>query len=43
MKYIVNTPKRGLFLNPTKYWNGKKGFEFMINRISDSEYAKDKS
>ena len=43
MEYIVNTPTRGLFLKPTKWWNGKKEFEFVISGMSDSKYAKDES
>ena len=41
MSYIVNTASRGLYLCPTKLWDGKKGFEFIVGGMSDSEYAKD--
>ena len=41
MKYCVSTPNRGLFLKPTGKWDGSKDFEFTIDGISDSEYAKD--
>ena len=43
IEYIVNTPTISLFLKPTKYWDGKKGFEFVINGMSDSKYVKDES
>ena len=43
MSYVVNTASRGLYLCPTKWWDGKKDFEFIIGGMSDSEYAKDES
>jgi hypothetical protein len=41
--YCVGTPLHGLFLKPTETWDGKAGFQFIINGLSDSEYAKDDS
>ena len=32
---------RGLVLNPTRKWDGKKEHEFIISGRSDSDYAKD--
>ena len=43
MKYYVSTHNRGLFLKPTGTWDGSRDFEFTIDGISDSEYAKDES
>jgi hypothetical protein len=43
MMYCVATPLRGLFLKPTETWDGKAGFQFIINGLSDSGYAKDDS
>jgi hypothetical protein len=43
MMSCVGTPLRGLFLKPTETWDGKAGFQFIINGLSDSEYAKDDS
>lgn len=41
--YIINTVKRELELPWTKCWDGRKGFHFMIDGISDSEYTKNES
>ena len=42
MKYCVDTPDRGLFLNPDTFWDGSQDFEFTITGKSDSEFARDK-
>jgi hypothetical protein len=42
MKYCVDTPERGLVLNPTGSWDGKdKTYKFQIRGKGDSDYAKD--
>ncbi len=41
MKYCVGTPKRGLMIEPTEFWDGDKKFEFTISGRSDSDFAKD--
>jgi hypothetical protein len=41
MKYCVGTPKRGLMIKPTEFWDGDKKFEFIISGRSDSDFAKD--
>jgi hypothetical protein len=43
MMYCVGTPLRGLLLMPTEMWDGSAVFQFIINGLSDSEYAKDDS
>ena len=47
MQYVCGTRDRGLFLKPSKWWDGKIStngrFEFVVNGKSDSEYAKDES
>ena len=47
MQYVCGTRDRGLFLKPSKWWDGKISyngrFEFEVNGKSDSEYAKDES
>jgi hypothetical protein len=43
MKYCVETPERGLFLRPTREWDGNPEFEFVILGRSDSNYATDTS
>ena len=40
IRYVVGTPKRGWKLKPTRKWNGKGTFEFIISGFSDSDYAK---
>ena len=39
MKYCVDTPNRGLTLNPDESSDGNKDFEFTIMGIADSSYA----
>ena len=40
MKHVVSTPTRGWKLKPKRSWDGKdKEFEFVINGVSDSDYA----
>jgi hypothetical protein len=43
MMYSLGTPLRGLLLMSTEMWDGMDGFQFIINGLSDSEYAKDDS
>jgi hypothetical protein len=43
MMYCVGTPLRGLLLMPNEMWDGSAVFQFIINGLSDSEYAKDDS
>jgi hypothetical protein len=43
MMYCVGTPLRGLLLMPTEMWDDSAVFQFIINGLSDSEYAKDDS
>jgi hypothetical protein len=43
MMYCVGTSLRGLLLMPTETWDGKARFQFIMNGLSDSEYAKDDS
>jgi len=44
MKHVVATPTRGWKLKPNRSWDGKdKSMEFVINGISDSDYAACKS
>ena len=41
MKYCVGIKNQGLFLKPTRNWDGKdKAFEFVIHDLSDSDYGK---
>ena len=43
MRYIVDTPDRGLLLKPTRMWDGKdKAFQFKISGMADADYATDK-
>jgi hypothetical protein len=39
MKYCVGTPKRGLMIEPTEFWDGDKKFKFTISGRSDSDFA----
>ena len=40
MKHVVSTRDRGWVLKPNRKWDGKdKEFEFIINGMSDSDYA----
>jgi hypothetical protein len=41
MKYVDDTSDRGLVLNPTQKWDGRKDHELIISGRSDSNYAKD--
>ena len=41
MKHCVATPKRGLLLKPSRYWDGNPDFEHIIHGKSDSDMAKD--
>ena len=41
MHYCVSTPKRGLVLNPYGEWDGSPDYEFVVNGLSDANYAKD--
>jgi len=43
MKYCIATPDWGLTLKPDSVWDGRKGFEFTVSGMSDSEYAADES
>jgi hypothetical protein len=43
MMYCLGTPLRCLLLIPIEKWDGMAGFQFIINGLSDSEYAKDDS
>jgi hypothetical protein len=40
MKYLVSTKEKGLYIEPTKRWDGKdRNFEFEIGGEADSNYA----
>ena len=39
MKFCVDTPKRGLTLNPDESWDGSRDFKFLIDGILDLNYA----
>jgi hypothetical protein len=40
MKYLVSTKEKGLYIEPTKRWDGKdRNFEFEIGGEADSTYA----
>jgi hypothetical protein len=41
MKYCVETPNRGLVLQPNESWDGSADFEFTVSGRADSDYAKD--
>ena len=41
MRYVVETPNRGLKLKPNATWDGSKDFLFEVSGWSDSEYLKD--
>jgi hypothetical protein len=41
MKYCVGTPKRGLMIKPTEFWDGDQKFEFIFSGRSDSDFSKD--
>jgi hypothetical protein len=43
MKYVANTPERGLFLSPKRQWDGKdREFLFEVTGYADADYAADK-
>ena len=42
LKFCVCTPNRGIFLQPTKLYDGSDNFEFVITGCSDSDFAKDR-
>ena len=39
MAYCCQTPERGLYLKPTRTWDGSKQFLFRLRGRSDSDYA----
>ena len=39
MKYLVETPNRGLVIFPDYIWDGSKDFKHVIHGRSDSDYA----
>jgi len=41
MKYCVGTPNRGLVLKPNATCDGNPNFDFVIEEVSDSDFAKD--
>jgi hypothetical protein len=41
MRYCVATAFRGLFLKPSRKWDGSKDFKFIIKGRSDANYATD--
>jgi hypothetical protein len=41
MQYCLNTPNRGILLQPNEHWDGNPEFEFTVSGKSDSYYAKD--
>ena len=47
MEYICGTKERGLFLKPSKWWDGKmctnECFQFEVNGKSNNKHAKDES
>jgi hypothetical protein len=43
LKYCTLTPERGLFLKPTRTWNGDPNHLFIIRGFSDANYATDPS
>ena len=40
IRYSVDTPERVWLLKPTRTWDGKSKFEFIISGRSDNDYAK---
>ena len=40
MEYCLCTAEKGLYLNPTRQWDGSKDFRFKLRGISDADYAK---
>lgn len=43
VQHLVCTKDRGLILNPTRKWDGTRGFKFKLSGRSDSNYATCKS
>jgi hypothetical protein len=41
MQYYLNTPNRGILLQPNEHWGGNPEFESTVSGKSDSDYAKD--
>ena len=41
MEYVSHTPDRGLFLRPRGQWDGKLGYKFDIEGISDATWGSD--
>ena len=40
MEYCLCTAGKGLYLKPTRQWDGSKDFRFKLRGISDADYAK---
>ena len=40
MEYCLCTAEKGLYLEPTRQWDGGKDFRFKLRGISDADYAK---
>ena len=41
MRHCVVNPFRGWTLKPTRRWNGKPNFEFLVRGLADADCAKD--
>jgi hypothetical protein len=41
MRYMLDTPNRGLLLQPNGTWNGDPNYKFTIMGRSDADWAKD--
>lgn len=41
MMYCVGTPKRGMTVETTEFWDGDRKFEYTISGRSNSDFAKD--
>jgi hypothetical protein len=41
MQCCLNTPNRGILLQPNEHWDGNPEFELTVSGKSDSDYAKD--
>ena len=39
VRYMVSTRTRVLVLEPSRTWDGRRGFKFVIHGRSDSDYA----
>jgi hypothetical protein len=43
MRYVVDTPDRGVLLKPLRAWDGKdRSFQFKVSGMADADYATDK-